>query len=274
MATLSSDDVVRVWDTLQGKLLHGFVHDGEIKVAALSFTSKLLAVGGANGNVTVYDLIQDKRRRHFSGHRAAVNGLHFAPGGGPLLSSGEDGLMFFWDVHAPPLADAAPEPGEADLSAAFDRLGHAEPAEAYKAIDELSAHPAAAIKLLKKRLKPAAPIDAKRVQQLVLDLRNASFAKRDHAMQELIKLDARVAPALEAVLRDNPNAETKRRIEKVFEALETKRSSPENLRGVRAVEVLERIGGTDAAAILQSLVAGAPGDRLTEAARESLRRNQ
>ena len=44
-------------------------------------------------------------------------------------------------------------------------------------------------------------------------------------------------------------------------------TSPDLLQQLRAVEVLERIGTPEARALLQPLAKGAPGHRLTEAAR-------
>jgi len=45
----------------------------------------------------------------------------------------------------------------------------------------------------------------------------------------------------------------------------------EDVRGVRAVAILERIGTAEARAVLEEITQGAPGARLTEEAREALR---
>jgi len=47
---------------------------------------------------------------------------------------------------------------------------------------------------------------------------------------------------------------------------------PERLRNLRAVLVLEQLGTADARGLLEKIAAGAPGDSLTEEARESLSR--
>ena len=82
-----------------------------------------------------------------------------------------------------------------------------------------------------------------------------------------------IGPALETAARESFSVETKRRLEKIIEALETQKVAPDNLRAVRAVEVLERIGGAKATAHLRMLAGGAPHACLTKAAKESLRRS-
>jgi WD40 repeat protein len=275
MATIASgEDTVRVWDTLHGKLLHGFVSpDGDVQSVAFSPSSKLLAVGSADGVVTVYDLVQGKKKRRFTGHRAAVNAVFFAPDGGALLSAGDDGLMIFWNVDAPqPPPQVAAALTESRLQELWDKLGHANPTEAYRALDELTAHPEAAVKLLRKKLQPAAAIAPDRVKQLVADLGNSTYDVREKASQELIRLDMQAIPALDAALREEIPVEAKRRIEKILDALEAQKSAPEHLRSVRAIEVLERVGGTEALRLCESLASGAPHARLTIAAKKSLRR--
>lgn len=48
--------------------------------------------------------------------------------------------------------------------------------------------------------------------------------------------------------------------------------SPENLRRIRAIEVLEHIGTADARAVLQSLAKGAAESRSTQEAKTALER--
>ena len=64
----------------------------------------------------------------------------------------------------------------------------------------------------------------------------------------------------------------RRRVEQVLERLETAKPSPERLRAVRSVTVLERAATPEARKHLTTLAAGAPGAWLTREARSSLER--
>jgi hypothetical protein len=154
----------------------------------------------------------------------------------------------------------------------WEQLGHADAAEGYRAINELVAHPTVAIQLLQSKLKPAAAVDAARVEKLVADLRSSNYTVREKASEELARIDLQVTPALETILRDKLSTEAKRRIEKILEAFEAQKASPDGLRAVRAVEALERIGSLESTALLTRLAGGAPHAHLTTSAKEALQR--
>jgi WD40 repeat protein len=273
VAAISGDDVVRVWDTRNGKLVHGFVHpDGEITHLAFSSSSKLLAVGGTSGNVAVYDLVEDKLRRRFAGHRAPIQAILFAPDDTALLSSANDGLMYFWDLNAPSAITTTSEPTEAQLASLWEQLGDADPAKACAAMDKLLAHPMPTIVFVRNTLKPAPAVDLARLQHLIGELKNANYAVRDKASRNLAQMDTQIIPALEVILHDEAPVEAKRRITKIIEELEAHKTAPANFRAVRAVEVLERIGSQESTALLQSFSNGAAHSRLTTAAKDALSR--
>jgi WD40 repeat protein len=274
MATVSTDDVVRVWDLLRGHILHGFVcGEGDIRTVAFSASSPHMAVGTSTGVVILYDLVQGKENRRFFGHRAAVNKVLFVPGAAALISAGEDGMLITWDVHAPPPAPPVVlEPSPARLAELWQDLAHGDPSRAYKAAGELASHPVPAVKLLRERMKPAAAVSTERVQKLVDQLRVSRFADRDQATRELIQFDTQAVPALEKALKETISAEVTRRIASILEKVDQQKTTPENLRQARAVELLERLGTAEAQALLEALAGGAAHARLTEAAQGSLRR--
>ncbi len=72
-------------------------------------------------------------------------------------------------------------------------------------------------------------------------------------------------------MRENVSLETRRRLAQVLTNL-SDRLSPETLRTIRAITVLEQIGTPEAKAVLETLARGAPGARETEEARASLER--
>jgi hypothetical protein len=116
-------------------------------------------------------------------------------------------------------------------------------------------------------------LDGKHLDQLLSDLENDDFAQRQRAAEELARLGAVAAPALKKSLTTQPALDTRKRIEQILERL-TPGQTPaaETLRELRAIEVLERLGGKDSRALLEVLARGAPEAPLTLDARAALER--
>ena len=108
----------------------------------------------------------------------------------------------------------------------------------------------------------------------VFRLVGKSFAAREKSTRELVALGLAVEPALREVLTGKPTLEVRKRIEEVLAEI-TKLPgglTSDDLRQLRAVDVLERIGTPGARGVLRSLAGGRADASLTEEARSSLRR--
>jgi hypothetical protein len=106
----------------------------------------------------------------------------------------------------------------------------------------------------------------------IKDLDSEEFVVRDKASRALEALGEKAYPLLQKALTDAPSLEPRRRIEKLLGRLNYPLTSPNTIRELRAVEVLEHIGTAQARQVLRKLAEGAPGSRLTDAARASLER--
>src|SRR5262249_14635384 len=129
-----------------------------------------------------------------------------------------------------------------------------------------------ALPLLKARLRPVEAPPPERVRRLIDDLDSGEFAVRDRAERDLAQLAQLAEAALREAPKGKPSLEAFRRSERLLERLEEPVGDPEQLRGLRAVEVLERIGTPEAIEALRALAKGAPAARLTKEARASLDR--
>ncbi|MGH7227479.1 MAG: hypothetical protein ACRELF_30065, partial [Gemmataceae bacterium] len=130
---------------------------------------------------------------------------------------------------------------------------------------------AQAIPFLKDRLRPAAA-DGKHIKELLADLDSDAFEKREAATRELTRLHYRADPMLRRALQDKPSLEMRRRIEAIL--AKPRLPSAEDLRNMRAIAVLERIGTVEARRILEKLAAGAasPEARAAQVALQRLNR--
>jgi hypothetical protein len=117
---------------------------------------------------------------------------------------------------------------------------------------------------------PAA--EKRQIDQLIADLDSPVFDVRRKATAAMTRLDWSAEPVLRQVLARKPSLEVRRRVEALLARLEAPITSPESLRALRAVAVLEYIGNPAARQVLQTLAGGAAEARLTQEARASLDR--
>ncbi len=119
-------------------------------------------------------------------------------------------------------------------------------------------------------MRPAASPDSKRLAQLLADLDNRRVELRRQAESELEGLGDLAEPALRKALEGDPPLVLRRRVERLLDKLVM--PTAEQTRNLRAVELLELMGSSNARQVLLSLADGVPGTRLTRAARGAVRR--
>jgi hypothetical protein len=98
--------------------------------------------------------------------------------------------------------------------------------------------------------------DAKQVAKWIRELNESDFAVRKKALRNLESIGRLSEPALKKALRATPTLESRRRIESLLYRLEIETASPEIMRWLRAVQVIEHIGGRNARQLLQQLADG------------------
>jgi hypothetical protein len=243
-------------------------------VLAFSPDGRTLAWAAERGPaVHLVELASGRERHRFRGHGGPVKTLTFSADGNALVSGSEDTTALVWDLAGKcgtPREAVKPDDGESY----WGDLAADDPARAYRAMRRLGASPAEAVAVVRRRLQPTHAVDEKRVAGLLADLDSNEFAVRESAQKELEKFGEVAAPACRKTLRGDPSAEVRRRLDALLEkeAREAREPSPDRLRALRAVEILERIGTPEAQQALRLLAAGAPGARLTREAKASLER--
>ncbi len=252
---------VHLWDLATGKeLLRLKGHTGVVSSLVFSADSRTLASSG-DGTARLWEVSTGRQRRCFTGHQGIVFAVGLSGDGRRLATAGHDTTALVWDVTGP---GPRGEVTEKDLEVRWAALEGSDAEKAYDAAWWLAAVPGQSVPYLAKRLRPVAAADAKRADRLVADLDSKSFAVRKRAAEELGQMGEGAVAALRKALEGKPAVETRRRAEELLEKLTGQ--SPEYLQTSRAVEVLEMIGSREARALLEKLVGGLPGARLTEEA--------
>jgi hypothetical protein len=283
LATASWDTTVRLWEVASGKpraTLKG--HSCEVFCLAFSSDGRLLASAGGRrppndnnpGEIKLWDLRTQKVVAELEGHVLPIYALAFDPTNKMLASGSWDKSVKLWNV-SPPKSIAAQERLEArELESLWANLADTDAAVAYQSMGKLRLSSSEVVAFVQGRLQPAAadPAMQKRVSELIARLGDEEFAVREKASAELANLGRSAEGALRKHLEDNPDPEIRKRAQGLAAKLQGPLQSPEALRAVRAVEILEEIGTPEARQFLSKLSQGAAEERLTLEARESVKR--
>jgi hypothetical protein len=235
---------------------------------------ELLAARGPGKTVRVWETAHAKEAGSFKGHDGAVTAICFASDGKSLASGSSDTTILVWDLARLKREPRGPavELQAKEVESLWADLAGDDAGKAGRSILKLASAPKQTTPFLAETLKPAVPVDVKKIDQWILDLDSGNFQKRSTAAAELEKLGELAIPALRKVVASPPSVETQRRAESILDKLTTGTLTTEQLRTVRAMQVLEWLGTPESRQVLQSLAQGAPGALMTRQAQGVLDR--
>jgi hypothetical protein len=257
-------DVI-LWDTFTGGVIHSLPGHETRQVrpgawCSFSPNGQLLVTGDAAGGLRLWEVLTGKEVYRFEGHQTLVM-ANFSPDGRLLVAASEDAPCFIWDVAG--TAHGQQKGGVIDGEQLWRDLAGADAKKAFLAMRQLAAAPGPAVELMRKNLKPRLAIDGPTIDKLIGDLDSSTFAVREAATADLMKIAEHIEPALTKA-RATASLEVRARLDQILEKTAT--PSPERLRQSRALGALEWIGTPAAAKLLADLAAGNGYDSLTIAA--------
>jgi WD40 repeat protein len=236
---------------------------------------RVLAARGADRAVHFWDVDGGKEIGQLKGHEGRVETVAFAPDGKTLATGAADTTVLLWNATDPMKDLAKPEAGEiptAEAEALWGDLAGEDAGKALRGVRRLASTPRQAVALLGVRLKPAARVEARKIDGWIADLESEKYAVRQEAASSLLKVGEQAVPPLRKVLTASPPLETRKRVEELLDRLTSGTLTAEQLRLVRAVEALERAATPEARQLLRTLAGGAPGTLTTREARAALDR--
>jgi WD40 repeat protein len=241
---------------------------------AYSPDGALLAMANADHSVHVWDISAGKEIGQFKGHTGAISAIAFAADGKTLISGSRDTTILVWDL---PSLKREPRPAPAELEvkegeALWTELAGDDAAQAYRSLLRLATAPKQSAAFLSDRLPPAVTVDSKTIEQLITDLGSGNFKTRARASEGLAELGDLAVPSLKKALTSRVPLETLRRMESLLEKITAGVLTAEQLRVMRAVELLERLGTSESRQVLDTLSKGAPGAFRTRQAQAVLDR--
>jgi hypothetical protein len=276
--TYVSPDGLRVWEAATGKIVARLKTKSWIAQTAFHPDNRFIVTNDLDdihirdvrhGEVAArFQMPEAIRASNTSGSYAGC--LTFTQDGRRMATGHPDSTILLWEVRLP----AVPErPLTAkQLEALWADLASADAAKAWSAVWRLAEAPKEALAFLRGRLEPHPTAPAEETRRLLADLDDASFERRNAATKRLEEMGLKAEPALRAALRAAPTLEPRRRIERLLAAL-AKLAQPltaQDLRQLRGLIVLERIGSQEARRALEALAKGPESARLTRQARAAL----
>jgi HEAT repeat protein len=164
---------------------------------------------------------------------------------------------------------AAPGAVPMDLGPLWQDLAGKDAFRADLAVWRLAGASSSAVALVRERLRPPKTLAPERVARLVADLDSDDYDSRERASTDLTDAVECAAPALRRALAADPPLEMRRRLEELLAGLDPT-STPEQRRRLRAVRLLEEMGGRDAQELLERLSRGDARFTLTREAVSAL----
>jgi WD40 repeat protein len=249
-----------------------------VRQVAFVARGKIVAAGTSAGRIYLWDLAINKIVAEWDGDCGEIHSLACSPDGKLLASGNADTTALLWKVPNDSVlttGNANHEnqeggPSQTECKALWDQLKSEDVSAAYSAIWTLVRHARQTVPFLDKQVNAVAKPEMTKIHLNLVNLGSNEFAKRQQATEAIKAMSEFAIPNLRRRLAENPPLDERQRINLLLK--EAIHLTNEQLRYLRAIQVLEYVGNREAKQGLQRLANGASESRLTQAAKATLER--
>jgi WD40 repeat protein len=232
---------------------------------------RVVAVKMTGTDFALYEIATGRERvrftvPHFS---SAPDSAAFRVDGSELLVSTDIYPLTAWDVRGT-RSCADPLPADYSAARAWADLADHDAKVGFRAMRYFAARPAEAAATFRAKIPPAATVDMAQVRNIAVGWNDESFAEREKTSRELRPFAGSARAVFEGLAARDPSAEVRARAARLLSDANT--YTPDELRAVRAVEVLDWVDTPEGKALVAVWAAGAAGDVLTVEAEASQKR--
>jgi len=260
---------VRILEVATGKVQHSLEgHSNSASAIAYTPDGKVLATGGSDEKIKLWDLASGSEITTLEATHGAVDALAFSPTGLYLAAASSDSVIRVW--RSSNLYARGAGKADLDLEAVWMNLSSSDSALAYESIGLLVNRPEKSLPFLRERVQAQKATTAQRINQLLLELGDEHFVIRNRATEMLKELADEAQADLEQARKQTDSPEVSRRITMILDSMNS--PSPYKRRRLRTTMVLELVGSQDALQFLDQLSKGAPNAQVTQEATSAKKR--
>ena len=242
-------------------------------------TDGRMVVGAAGGRFFVFDLLADKLIENIKLPAPYFYHVQRSPDALTLAFLGGSG-----NVKGESAVYLAPYPLLGDDAIPKERLSAADERDLWTGLSSsnlfrrryatkvFSSHAEQSVALVDAKVKPAPAAARQRVADLIKQLDDDDFERRDAATKALAAEAFRFEPLLRDTIKSSSAGEIRNRLTFVLNGIKDQPPPAELLAELRGVELLEALATSPARKLLESLANGAAGARTTVEAEGALRR--
>jgi WD40 repeat protein len=117
VATGGRDDIIRMWNPLQGGATHVLGGTDAMPCAVFARNSSNIVSAGADGAVRVWSALTGELLHVYLGHKGSVYAVAVSPDGKTILSGGDDNTVTISDYDTGALVKSLPAPGRVNTIA-------------------------------------------------------------------------------------------------------------------------------------------------------------
>lgn len=278
LAVANADNTIDLWDYTTNQNIRKYegLREPAVHLAFSGNGKTFAAIGSTDTTIRVWDADTARLRRQLVTNRANIAHLALSPDGRQIATAGNDGKALVWSVAARDLGKLGPpiELSAKDLDSLWRDLANADLTKADEAFKKLVRGGDSSVPYLAQQIRAVAVplVEAKQIDNLLKDLDSENFGVREKASKELARFGELAVGPLQKLLDSNPTPEARRRATLLLEKLKAPALSPERLRALEAVELLEHIRTAEARKVLEEIARTALIAQIQREARDALER--
>src|SRR5439155_21291530 len=197
----------------------------------------------------LWDVVSKREITRLEARQVGNSSITFSPDGRSLACADQHGNALLWDMTL----GARPEAGVNGLDPLWKDLCGKDSVRACRSGWIFVAMPEKAIAFIRTRLRPAHPVDERKIAGLFADLDSERFEVRERASRDLENMGSSIEPALRKRLDGSSSTEFRERAKSLLDKLASSNFPPETLDSLRALSVLERIGTAEARKVVKMM---------------------